>query len=137
MNRLFVLGGLLALAVAFSSVRAEDEKKETKTKSISEIMKKAHVGKSLKGIIQGSSKKKDWKTATSAAETWVGLAADLEKGKPGKGEAESWKELTAKYTTIIKGVEEAVGKKDAAAVEASIKEVNASCGSCHKAHKGK
>jgi len=133
MNRLFVLGGLLALAVAFTSVQAQDEK----GKSIKEIMKEAHGGKGLKSIIQGSAKKKDWDTAGSAAKTWVGLANDLAKGTPPKGEAASWKELTTKYTETIKGVEEAVGKKDAKAVEAKIKEVNTSCMGCHKGHKGK
>jgi cytochrome c556 len=130
MNRLFLLGGLV-LAMAFTGVRAEDEK----AKSIKAIMKEAHGGKGLKGIIQGSAKKKDWETATSAAKTWVGLANDLAKGTPPKGEKESWKELTGKYTKTIKGVEEAVGKKDAAAVEAKIKEVNASCKACHPLHK--
>jgi cytochrome c556 len=132
MNRLFLLGGLV-LAVAFTGVRAEDEK----AKSIKEVMKEAHGGKGLRTIIQGSAKKADWDTATNAAKTWVALANDLAKGTPPKGEKESWKEMTGKYTTTIKGVEEAVGKKDAKAVEAKIKEVNTSCMGCHKGHKGK
>jgi cytochrome c556 len=132
MNRLFLMGALV-VAMAFTGVRAEDEK----GKSIKEIMKEAHGGKGLKAIIQGSAKKKDWDTASSAAKTWVGLANDLAKGTPPKGEAASWKELTGKYTATIKEVEEAVGKKDAKTVEGKIKEVNSSCMGCHKGHKGK
>jgi cytochrome c556 len=132
MNRLFLLGGLV-LAVAFTGVRAEDEK----VKSIKQIMKEAHGGKGLISIIQGSAKKKDWETATSAAKTWVGLANDLAKGTPPKGEAASWKKLTGEYTAIIKGVEEAVGKKDADAVGAKITDVKNSCKACHPSHRGK
>jgi hypothetical protein len=136
MNRLFLLGGLLALA-AFSSVRAEDEKdrKEEKVPTIQQVMKTAHGKTAFQGQANAALKARDFDKLSRIAKDWEKSAVALSKNKPRKGEQDSWDMLTAGYLKNIKALGEGVGKKDEEAITRALKFVNTTCTMCHLKHK--
>jgi cytochrome c556 len=131
MNRIFLLGGLLAaMTVVTAGVQGADDLPDIKT-----IMKTTHGKGGLKAKAEAANKKKDFETVATVAKEWEGCAAALAKNTPPKGEASSWKKLTDAYTTNIQKLSKAAADKDAKGVAASLKVVGSSCGACHKAHK--
>jgi cytochrome c556 len=132
MYRLFTLGAL-ALAVAFSTALAEDKKEETP--DIDTIMEKAHGKGGLRAQILAAAKGDKWDDAKKASDEWTKLAVALGKNKPPQGEADSWKKETETYSKVVKTLADAVKDKKAADVTKANKALNASCVSCHKAHK--
>src|SRR4051812_40968559 len=89
--RLFVLTGLLVLAVLVSGLKAEDKdkdtKKEEKPKDISEIMKKAHAGdEAFLATVKGNVKDKEFDKAATTTKAWVAIGSHLGEFKPPKGE---------------------------------------------------
>jgi len=82
-------------------------------------------------------KEVDWDAAAKKTKTWLSAAEDLAKNSPPVGDEKSWKDQTAKYLTNVKAVDDAVGKKDAAAVGKALGTFGASCGGCHSKHKPK
>jgi hypothetical protein len=133
MNRLFVLGGLLALAVVFSSVQAQD--KEEKVPTIQQVMKTAHGKTAFQGQANAALKAKDFDKLSRIAKDWEKCAVALSKNKPRKGEQDSWDMLTAGYLKNIKALGEGVGKKDEEAITRALKFVNTTCTMCHLKHK--
>lgn len=118
------------LTIGLGSLTAADEK----TPSISEIMKKSFGGKmSLKVKITAGVKGEAWDDVKKLAAEFKTHGEDLAKNKCPKGDAESWKKLTAKFKDATAGVAEAADKKDAKALAASFGKVN--CKECHDAHK--
>jgi cytochrome c556 len=94
-----------------SGLQAEDkdDKKDEKPKSIKAFMKKAHAGdEALKTAVTKAAKEKEYDKAATAQ-----CAAD------------------------VKALAKAVDDKDDKAISAALKTINTSCGTCHKAHKGK
>lgn len=79
----------------------------------------------------------DWAEASKKSKTWLEAAGDLGKNKPPLGDDKSWKEQTDKYLTNVKAVDDAVGKKDAAAMSKALQTFGTSCGGCHSKHKPK
>jgi cytochrome c556 len=78
----------------------------------------------------------DWEEASKKSKTWLAAAGDMGKNKPPKGDEKSWKELTDKYVTDVKAIDEAVGKKDSAALTKALGTIDQKyCGSCHSKHK--
>ena len=138
MNRMFLLTSVLALGVFVSSSVVQAEDKDDKEPTIKGIMKATHAGdKALKAKVTKAAKAKDWETVETAAKEWVKHAEALSKTKATKGEAESWTKLTASYEKSVKDLEAGAEKKNAKAVNAAMSKINASCGACHKLHKGK
>lgn len=134
MNRVYLLGGLLAVAVVLSAQAADD--KEEKLPSIKKIMKDAHTADdSIRKKISEAIKGKDWDTASSTAKDWVKLAGLLPRIKPKKGDAESWKKHTDTYSKTINTLADAAEAKDAKKANGALGAIGSQCGSCHKAHK--
>jgi len=146
MQRLFVLAGVVALAVLVAGVRAEDkddkevkdDKKDEKPKNIKAFMKKAHAGdEAFKSVVTKAAKDKEYDTAATALKAWVAISGSLSEFDPPKGEKEDWAKLSKKYAEDVKALAKAVDDKDDKAIAARLKTINSSCGGCHKSHKGK
>jgi hypothetical protein len=145
MYRLFVLAGLLALAVIVSGaqVQAEDKdkkdkdtKKADKPKSIEEIMEKAHAGDdAFRAAVAKAVKEGDFKAAAAPMKAWGALAPHLGSFKPPQGDKKSWDKLTKQYAEQVKALAAAIGKKDQAKAKATLTKINLSCAGCHKIHK--
>ena len=54
---------------------------------------------------------------------------------PEKGDAASWKKLTASYKTMMLAIAEGVEKKDAKATNDALAKMQKSCKACHDEHK--
>jgi hypothetical protein len=137
MFRLFVLGGLLALAVFVSGVQAQDkDTKKDKPKDIGEIMKKAHAGEgAFRSAVTRAIKAKDFAKGADPMKAWVAIATHLSTFDPPKGTKESWDKLTKEYSGQIKDLAKAVDDKDASGANASLKKINMNCGTCHRQHR--
>ena len=132
MNRLYVLTGVLALAVVLTGVKAEDEKEF----KIKDVMKQHGKG-GLRLKVTEAVKDKEWDTAAKASKEWVKLAEKLGTATPPMGAKASWKKLTSNYEKQVKAVAAAAESKDDAKAEKALKAISGMCGTCHKAHKGK
>ncbi len=99
-------------------------KKETKSLTISDVMKKGHKGKTalVKKVLKGQA------SAAEKAEL-VKLYKAMAKLKPPKGDAKSWKKLCDRLIAAAESV--AAGKGGSSA--ALKKAVN--CKACHDVHK--
>ncbi len=107
--------------------------------SIKEIMTKAHKGAdSLKSKLEKELKGKEvaWADVQKEAKELNTLGEQLVKAKPSKGEMTSWEKLAKAYSADAKALSEAADKKEQKDAVAALKKINASCGACHKAHKG-
>jgi len=142
MYRLFVLAGLLALAVIVSGapLQAEDKDKDTKKaekpKSIEEIMEKAHEGDDAYRVaVTKAIKAKDYKAAAGPMKAWSTLAPYLGSFKAPMGDQKSWKKLSKQYADQVKDLAVAVNKKDQKKALSTLTRINVSCGTCHKLHK--
>jgi len=119
-----------ALTVSVGGLFAADDKVPT----ISEIMKVGHAGgKSLITKIKTSVKGAKWDDAKAPADALKVFGEALGKSKPEKGDAASWKKLSAKYLESTAAVAAGVEKKDAKAVTTALGKIN--CAECHKVHK--
>lgn len=115
-----------------------DEKKDAKIQSTKSIMKLCYDDEEgLLEVIGTMVKEKEpkWDTVREKTKSWVKAAEDLGKNKPKKGTAESWSKLTKKWHEDASALDTAAGKKDATAINASLKTLGASCKGCHPVHK--
>lgn len=134
MIRLFVLTGILALAVivAANTTNAADDK----APDVKAVMKKSFGGKeNLKTKIQAAIKEKKWEDAEPLAKEWSECVAGLPKATPKKGEKESWEKLSATFVKNVTTLGEAVKEKDAKKANGAINGIQ--CKSCHDAHRPK
>lgn len=109
-----------------------------KTPTVKEVMKKAHDNKSgLRAQIKTEAEKAspDWADIQKMTKEFVELASALESNKPGKGDVAGWTKQCQGYVTLVKALETAAGKKDAAAMKAANDKIIRYCGGCHKAHR--
>jgi len=143
MYRLFVLAGVLTLAVLVAGIQVQAEEKDkdkddSKPKNIKEVMKKAHAADDAfrKGIAKNI-KDKDFEAAATTMKAWVAISGHLGSFDPPKGEKADWEKVTKKYAENVKTLAKAVEDKDGKVANKALGVVNASCGGCHKAHKGK
>lgn len=134
MNRLFVLAGMLALAVIIGSAGIQAEEKD-KAPSIKVIMKKTHGKDGLRGAVSKDIKGKDWDAATKDAKEWFEHAQALTKAKPKKGEKESWEKLSGTYCKTVKTLVDACEAKDSKKAGGALGKIGGTCKSCHDAHK--
>jgi cytochrome c556 len=136
MNRLFVLAGLLALAVivAGTGVQAEDK---DKTPSIKELMQKMHGKKGFRAAVPKEIKDKDWDTAAKDAKAWFTCAQALTKATPKKGEKEDFTKLATTYCKTVKTLLDACESKDAKKANGALGKIGGTCKSCHDGHRGK
>src|SRR4051812_32447857 len=111
MQRLFVLAGVLVLAVLVAGVRAEDKDekdkdvKKEKPKNIKAFMKKAHAGEeAFKAVVTKAAKDKEYDTAATTMKAWVAISGSLGEFDPPKGEKEDWAKLTKKYAADVKAL---------------------------------
>src|SRR4051812_42429824 len=137
MNKPFVLvAGAVLVASASLIAGAQDDK----TPTIKEVMGKLHKGAQsplAKLKTQLGSSSPDWDTIQKTTKDFVILGAALAKNDPPKGGKESWQKLADAYFQDAKALDDAAKAKDAAAAQAAHKRLQASCKSCHGAHKGK
>ena len=124
--------GLLAISLGVGALNAEDKKD---VPSIEDIMSKSYSGKdkSLQKKIVAAAKAEKWDDAQKFAAEYKTLGAALGSNTVDKGDAASWKKLSAKYAKSTADVAAAAEKKDTAAVTKAIGAVN--CKECHHAHK--
>jgi cytochrome c556 len=128
-----LIGGcLVAFVLAGSSPVSADDK----TPSTEDIMKKLH-GKngSHKLINKALDAGPDWDTITKHAKIYADLAALLEKNKPEKGDAGSWKKLSQAYAKEAKALSDAAAKKDTNQVKEVFGKLKESCDACHENHR--
>lgn len=130
--------GLLAVVFAQSGTITAEEKKDEKKKTSKEIMAAAHKGDdALAAKITLAVKDGKWEEAQKLAKQLAEGGALLPKASPSRGDAKSWEDLAAKYATNTKAVSDAAEKKDGDAAKSALETLNASCKTCHMAHKGK
>jgi cytochrome c556 len=128
-----LIGGcLVAFVLAGSSPVSADDKNPT----TEEIMKKIN-GKngSHKLIAKALEAGPDWDTITKHAKIYADLAAQLEKNKPEKGDAASWKKLSQAYAQEAKALTDATAKKDTEKVKEVFGKLKESCDTCHENHR--
>lgn len=129
----FLFGGsLVAVILATSTPASADDKNPT----TEEIMKKLN-GKngSHKLIGKALDAGPDWDTITKHAKIYADLAALLEKNKPEKGDAASWKKLSEAYAKDAKTLSDAAAKKDTEKVKETFGKLKESCDTCHENHR--
>jgi cytochrome c556 len=129
----FLFGGsLVAVILATSAPASADDKNPT----TEEIMKKLN-GKngSHKLIGKALDAGPDWETITKHAKIYADLAALLEKNKPEKGDAASWKKLSEAYAKDAKTLSDAAAKKDTEKVKETFGKLKESCDTCHENHR--
>lgn len=129
----FLFGGsLVAVILATSAPASADDKNPT----TEEIMKKLN-GKngSHKLIGKALDAGPDWDTITKHAKIYADLAALLEKNKPEKGDAASWKKLSEAYAKDAKTLSDAAAKKDTEKVKETFGKLKESCDTCHENHR--
>lgn len=122
MKKRILAGFACSIAAAFICVpafAADDEKPKFKTK---QIMKEAFKGPLLKTVAKGGASAEDTKKLYE-------MLGALAKNEPPKGEAESWKKLTA---ALVKAGKAAVDGDEKAGM--MLKKA-ANCKACHKEHK--
>jgi len=114
----------------FGGAFADDEKKL----DCKGVMKSQNM---IRGAILPKKGEPNWEDASKKSKIWLAAAEDLGKNDPPVGNKDTWKELTAKYVTNVKAVDDAVTKKDAPAVSKALGMFGASCQGCHSKHKPK
>ncbi len=129
-RKLSILAALAAVVVYFGGANAADEK----TLDVKACMKCQNM---VRGGLIPKKGEPNWEEASKKSKAWLNAAESIGKNAPPIGEKDSWKEQTGKYLTNVKAVDEAVTKKDAAAVSKSLATFGASCGGCHSKHKPK
>jgi len=130
-RKLSILAALAAVVVYFGGANAADEDKKPDCKA---VMKTQNT---IRGAILPKKGEPNWEEASKKSKTWLAAAEGLGKNEPPVGDKDSWKEQTGKYVTNVKAVDEAVTKKDAAAVSKALGTFSASCMGCHSKHKPK
>ena len=103
---------------------------------VEDIMKKSFNKKS--GVcpkIAPAVKDGKWDEAQKLATELAACGAALPDTKCPKGDAASWAKLSKDFAAQTKAVAAACAKKDAAAADAALKSLGASCKACHTAHR--
>lgn len=131
-RKLSVMAALAAVVVYFGGANAADDKPV----NIKGCMKTQNSVSNQLGKM-AKAKKPNWEDASKKSKTWLAAAEDMGKNKPPLGGADSWKTQTTLYVTNVKEVDEAVSKKDAAALTKSLAIFKSTCTDCHKVHKPK
>lgn len=135
---LFCALGVFAVSLASSAPSATAGQKDDKVPTIKEIMTQGHKGTdAFLAKIKAEAKGAKWDDAVTHAKALSVFGEALGKNKPPKGSEESWKTLSDKYAKDTQAVLTAAEKKDAKGTNAALGAIGASCGGCHKAHKGK
>lgn len=119
-----VVGGVFLLAgvVGFGlSALADDPKEEVKY-SLEDVMKQGMKGGLVAKVAAGQA-------SDDEKSTLLHMFQDMAKQEPHKGDAESWKTLTAE---LVAAAEDAVGGKPTAG--SRLKQA-ANCKACHDLHK--
>ena len=106
--------------------------------TIDKIMDTLHKGKkSANAVIKTALKSAspDWAKVQKEAKTYAKYSADLDKNDPPKGDSAAFKKLAKAFATNAKALSDAAEKEDLAAAKAAFGKINASCKTCHAAHK--
>jgi acyl carrier protein phosphodiesterase len=135
----FTFGALLvasiSLSILYDAANAQKEK-DKKAHTIKEIMKIAHSDKmALLKSINTELKGEKWEEVTKHSKELVGLAEEMAEAKPKKGEADSWKKVTAEYKENALKLGEAADKKKGEDAKSSLMALQTSCKGCHSLHK--
>jgi cytochrome c556 len=77
----------------------------------------------------------DWGKVREATQTFVSLAALLERNEPKWGEKESWKRFTDLHFGDARAMEDAAEARDKEAVKAVHRRLATACKACHDAHR--
>jgi hypothetical protein len=77
----------------------------------------------------------NWMTIQEQAKQYAGLAVDLPRNDPPKGDKSSWDNLAKQYAENAKALDEAARKQDKHGALAAHANLTSSCNACHEAHK--
>jgi cytochrome c556 len=128
------------LTLAMAAILAAAAPGQDKTASIKEIMSRLNKPGGIYPSISKELKADDtdWDEVHDQAKTFAKLAAQLGKDTPPVGTPESWAKLTKEYADNARALEDAAAKKDRTAANAARARLgDASCKSCHTAHRKK
>ena len=128
---------LLALAMLVTATSAQKKPADSdKEPVVKDIMLATHtktgplnrIGQAVRGM--------RWDEAGPLAKELVKAGEDLGKAKPpAKGSPASWTKLVKAYQADTKAAAEAVAKKNIGDFRDAMDSLNASCRTCHSAHK--
>lgn len=124
----------LGLVTSFiTTANADDDK----VMSVEDIMKKVHGKKGSVAKTTAAVKENKWDDAAKLSKLADKAAVDIAKGKPQKGDMESWAKQTKTYAANVKAMSAAIEKKDKEAYEKAEKVFSdgKSCKACHSEHK--
>jgi hypothetical protein len=140
LGRAVVLAALAVAAFTIGDLNAGAQKEDKKKSlTIKQIMAKAHKkGGALVDITaELRNKEVKWDEITSKSKDLLLIAGDLAMNSPPKGDKESWEKLCKEYTDKVQELQKAAEAKNLADAKKACAALNASCKSCHPAHKGK
>jgi cytochrome c556 len=101
------------------------------------IMEKANKpgGPYFHVVSELKAKDPDWEDVQDDSAELTRLAKALVKTTPPKGDAASWKTLTAAYVDTTTALEKAALAKNLGTARAAIARMGESCTACHKVHR--
>jgi cytochrome c556 len=129
--------GLLFAAVLVLSTLPVSPAREDKPLDAHAIMEKANKpgGPYFRVVRELKEKNPDWEDVHDDALDIAQLAKELGKTTPPKGDAASWKALTAAYADTATMLEKATLAKNLATSRAAIARMTDNCTACHKVHR--
>lgn len=133
-RRLVACLSIAAFAMSFGAFAA-DEKKDKKTPTTKEIMKKVPGKDGLCAKCNAAAKADKWDDAKKIGTELKEYGEALGKNKPKKGDKESWEKHTKAFSEVMTELADAADKKDKDALAAATKKFGGSCMDCHKSHK--
>jgi cytochrome c556 len=126
-------GSLVAFVLANSTPVSADDKNPTNEEIMKKINGKNGSHKLINKALEANPP--DWNTITKHAKIYADLSALLEKNKPEKGDAASWKKLSQAYAKDAKALSDAAAKKDTQKAKEVFGKLKESCDTCHENHR--
>lgn len=134
MFRVVIVIPMIGLAV--SDTHAQKQKEKELPVSVKEIMIANHTKTGPLNRVGQAVKGGRWEEAKPLAQMLVRAGQDLAKvPPPAKGSQESWTKYVKLYQEDTQAILDAVEKKNSADFKEALDTLNASCRSCHSAHK--
>jgi cytochrome c556 len=124
-----------AFASTVGMTVAQDKKKEGKTPTIKEIMKKVPGKEGLCAKCKAAGEGEKWDDAAKYSKEMKELGEAMTKNTPKKGDKESWEKMSKTFSENMTAIADAADKHDKKALGDAVKKFQGSCKSCHDAHK--
>jgi cytochrome c556 len=123
------------IGTSVAQEKKKGDKKEGKTPTIKEIMKKVPGKSGLCAQCKTAGDAEKWEDAAKIATELKTLGEALGKNTPKKGDKGDWDKQAKTFSENMTAIAEATEKKDKKALEAAVKKFGGSCKNCHDAHK--